>query len=481
MLPGVKTTEADGGLGINPPTTGGMMAIVGPAPAGPSATPSAFARVADIETTYSNGPTVEAAAYAIERYGRPIIFVRTGATNVGTYGAVTFTGTGTSVPTTAAGTFPDDDYEAYLIVKDPGTIGVAGITIQWSLDNGRTLSPKTALGTATFFIFPNSGGARVNFAAGTLVAGDTVAVRCGAPNWNATELDTALTALQASALNWEFFQIVGALDATAAATASARLTAMHNAAKHKWGHGHFRMPNAGESDAAYQAAFGTAFSSFSDTSLVIAAAAAKVLSSRSRRQYRRPPSFASAALASSVFDEIDLAMLDLGVLPGVQIRDANGNVDEHDEAINPGLDDLRALSLRTFDDTGVYITNPRVMAPAGSDFIFLQFRRVMNIARQVVRNYFKRRLSKIVRVDAKTGFILEQEAANMDAEVTAALRQEILTKPKASALSFVLSRNDAILTPPFPMSGDLRMVPLGYPKTITLRVSWNNPSIRTQV
>ena len=100
--PAVNITELDGALGILPTTAGRLFAVLGVSSSGPIDAPATFARVPDITAIYGDGPLVEAAAYYIEKYGRPVVLVRTGESNPGTYpaaAAVVFVGTGTSVIT----------------------------------------------------------------------------------------------------------------------------------------------------------------------------------------------------------------------------------------------------------------------------------------------------------------------------------------------------------------------------------------------
>src|SRR5262245_38877586 len=99
MLAQVDIRELDGQLGILPPSSGLMQVIIGPADDGPFYTPAAFARTKDIQSNYVGGPSVESAAYSIERLGRPIVFIRTEASNDGAYGLLDTSGfTGTTTP-----------------------------------------------------------------------------------------------------------------------------------------------------------------------------------------------------------------------------------------------------------------------------------------------------------------------------------------------------------------------------------------------
>lgn len=483
--PQVTITELDGALGVLPETAGRLLALMGVASSGPLDTPATFARVTDVRSTFGNGPLVEAATYYIEKYGKPVVLVRTGETVVGAFPATTvvvFVGTGTSVITVdAAGTTPHDDYEFYFKVIAGGTIGVAGITFQWSLDGGRTLSPVTALGVATDFAFPDSGPAgtepTIDFAAGTLVAGDVATFRGDAPNWNSTEIGTALDALFASVVNWENVHVVGAIDGTTFDVIDPKFTGAITSGKYRGWVGHTRMPNLGESEAAYLTAMAAIFDSKATVHGEVCSGAAKTISGVTSRQYRRPSSFAVASREGAVSEEINIADVNLGTLPGISIRDANGNPDEHDESNNPGLDDARFTVLRTWEGIqGVYVNRPRILSAAGSDFDLFTKRRVLNITHAALRIYFIRRLNKPILVDKKSGFILESEALEIESGALAAMRSVLLAKPKASGIQFSLSRIDNILSTKT-LTGTARVIPLAYPEFIDLEVGFLNPAL----
>src|SRR5882757_1817596 len=83
--PSVEQTELDGALGILPPSTGALYALVGVSSSGPVATPATFARTADVTMNFGSGPLVEAACTYIENFGKPVLLVRTTATTEGSY------------------------------------------------------------------------------------------------------------------------------------------------------------------------------------------------------------------------------------------------------------------------------------------------------------------------------------------------------------------------------------------------------------
>lgn len=478
--PSVNITELDGALGVLPPSAGALFAVLGASSKGPLDTPATYARTTNVVTDFGVGPLVEAAAHFIERYGRPVVLVRTGQTTVGAATAVVFTGTGTSVVTEDGSTEPLDDFEVKFEVLLGGVIGTGPITLRWSLDNGRTWSPPTSLGTANSFTVPGGVGIKVNFAAGDLDTGDVFTFRTTAPAPNAAELGTALDALRNSAVVWELAHIAAPIDATIFDTVDLKVAGMAAAGKYRAWIGNVRMPNLAESEATYLSSLSTAFAAKATVHGMLCAGACKLTSSVSGRKYRRPVSFPVAARQASVSEEIDIADINLGTLVGVSVRDELGNPDEHDESVNPGLDDARFTVLRTWEGlAGVYVNNPRLLSPQGSDFEFMQHRRVMNIAHAVLRRYFTRRLSKPVRVSKSTGFILESDALEIEAGATAALRAALLARPKASDVQFTLSRTDNLLSTKT-MTGEARVVPLAYPKVIELSLGFLNPALQVQ-
>lgn len=476
--PNVSITELDGAIGVLPPSAGKLFALAGPSTSGPVNTPATYARIPAIVSTFGGGPLVEAAAHYLEAYGRPVVLVRTAASTAGIAGAVNDDGVaGTSV-ITLTGT-PIDDHELAFRVVTGGTIGEAGITFQWSLDGGRTWSAVTSLGTSTTFAVPGS-GVTINFAAGTLLAADTASARLTAPAWTTAELAAAVDALAASAVSWEILQPIGPLDADAVDSLDLKFAAMQAAGKDRSWIGNARMPAAGESEAAYLAAMQTALGAKATTFGSICAGACKLTSSVTGRKYRRPVSYVYAAREASVSEEINVADINLGPLRGVSIRDANGNPDEHDESLNPGLDDARFTVLRTFEgEPGVYVNRPRLFSSPTSDFQLHPHRRVMNLAHAALRAYFRRRLNSIILVSRETGFILEQEALEIEAGAMATLRDTLLAKPKASGAMFALSRSDNLLSAKT-LTGDARVLPLAYPEFITLTVGFMNPALQVQ-
>lgn len=477
--PAVNQTELDGALGVLPPSSGQLLAVLGVCSSGAVDTPSTFGRVAPLIAAFGVGPAVEAAARHIEVTGDPVVIVRTGQTTAGDYGTIDDSGvTGTSAITETSATEPLDDYEVAVRIVVGGTRGTPGITYQTSLDGGRNWSPVTALGTGTAIAIAGS-GVSFDLGAGTLVAGDTWSVRTSAPAPTAAELGTALDALKVSAVSWELAHIAAPIDATIFDTVETKFAGMFTAKKYRAWVGNVRMPNVGESEATYLASVSAAFAAKSTKVGELCAGACKLISSAvSGRKYRRPVSFAVASLEAGVDQHINIADLNLGSIVGCSITDDDGNPDEHDESVNPGLDDARFTVLRTWEGRqGVYVNRPRIFSAAGSDFDIMPKRRVMNAARAVTRSYLEERLNKPILVNAGTGFILESEALEIEAGGRARLGAILGPAPKASGWTMVLARNDDILSTKT-LTVTTRIVPLAYVEFIEETIAFENPALR---
>jgi hypothetical protein len=475
-LPRLTITQVDNALGATAPATRNL-AIVACSESGTAATPQAFTRASSVLSTFGQGPLTEGAARAINRYGLTVVCVKAAQATAGTVGTLTKTITGTCVPTAAGGAAPLDAYEVVITVVTGGTVGVAGITWTYSLDGGRTTSAPQTQGTGTTLTVPSS-GVSFTLGAGTLVAGDTWACPTVAPAFDATSLGAALDALAATATAWDGVLVLGNLTGALSDVVDGKLASMATAGKYHWWCGHFRMANSGESDATYQTAFGSEFNAKSSIYGGVSFGDHWFTSDVSGRVYKRPAIYSVAPFGQSQSEEIDPAELDLGPLPGTQIRDANGNILFHDEAEQPGADDLRAITLRTWDGfPGTYVGNFRLLSPAGSDFQFLQHRRVMNIALTESRLFLLRRLSKATRVNKTTGRILESDRLRIQDGLNGKLRSRLTGKGKASDAYCIVSGDDDLLGGD-PLTVQVFVVPLAYPKAINASVGFVNPALQ---
>lgn len=489
-VPKATVTELDGQLGIVPVNAGNLACIVADAESGPLNTPAVFSRTEDVLSAFTGGPLVERACRHLKAPGSPgyVVCVRSDRTTDGAASSVTFTGTGTSVVTVDTDPVaPWDAFEVVVEVLLGGIIGTGPITLRYSLDGGRVWSKKVSLGTANTYTIPLS-GVVLNFAAGDLDTGDTIEFTTTAPKWNATDLAESLAAVQASSQPIEYVHVGGACSGTEKDTIIAAATASHTAGKHRWFTCETRTPAASEADSAYQTSLIADFLNHKAVDVEVVAGACRMLSSVPNRpawNLRVPAGVAVAPVYASVEPHIDIARTDLKALPGVQIKDSNGNPveDFHDEDATPGLDDAGFTTLRSHPgESGVFVNNPRIQSADGSDFIFVQYRRVMNILRTALQAYLRTRLSLDVRVQThgpKAGFILESDAREIELGANAALwrasKEGRYISGGPTDERFTLTRNDPILQTQT-LTYDARAVPLGYVKEISGALGFSNPA-----
>jgi hypothetical protein len=478
-VPKVKINEVDGALGIVPSNQTTLHAFMGCSSSGPLNTAVMFARSTDVVATFGEGPLVEAAATYITQTGNACIVLRVASVVAAAVSTVVQTGLGaaaTAGPATAA---VDDRQVIIKVVAGGVAIGTAGNTYQVSEDGGQTWGVVTALGTEDAI---TAGGVEFTFAAAPakLETGTTYAATITAPNWDATTLQPGLDALRLTSQPWEQLFVIGPLTTVAGAAAldAAFVGYAESPGKDCSWVAQARMPNAGESETAYATAVNTALGGHVSSYGAICAAACRVPSGVSGRYYRRSPIF-PVAVAQSCFPEVNTADVNRGPLVGVSIRDANGNVVEHDEAVTPTLDALRFLALRTHDGYGgVYINRPILFSQTGSDFELIAHRRVMNMGKRTLRVYFIRRLNRPVRIDKATGYILEADALEIEGGALALLRSTMLSRPSASDVQFTLSRTDNLLSTKT-LTGTCRIIPLAYPEFIEIQIGFYNPALVT--
>jgi hypothetical protein len=475
MLPNTSITKQDGNTGVVKPSTSNVLAIIAPSEKGPQNLAGSFARKADALAQFGLGLLVEGAQYFMNTAKKPVVLIRAEASTAAAYSALDVSGvTGTSV-VTASATTPLDDYQNVTFkVVHGGTIGIAGITYTYSLGPGH-LSPVTALGTASSAAFNapvtnTPSGVSLDFAAGTLVAGDVVTFSTTGARMTNSDLVDALEALRVSKLPWDSVLVLGCpASSTTIATLDSWLEGLEGRGVFKNGYLNTRLKNAGETESAFATAMATLVSSSSSIRIDVGTDGGDLPSGITGLVQPRPVALGVAARALSFSIGVDPAYVANGPIPGFTIADDNGNPKYHDENLFPGIDDLRLTTFRTIDgEDGVYITNANLLSPGGSDYVWDQHARTMNAAATIAYRMLTKELSRGVRKrapDPVTGkvYILEEDAASIEILVNAALSRELENDTVAVAL--VLSRtNDLASNGPQTLDADLELEDEAYIK-----------------
>jgi hypothetical protein len=478
MIPNARVTKNDGNTGVAAPSSQGICAIIAPCAAGVANQPASATKAGTVLTNFGLGILTEYAAHMLDVTGKPVVLVKATASTAAAYGTVAFAGTGTSVPTAGA-TAPVDDFDVLVEIVVGGTRGTDGITYTESLDGGKTVSAVKALGTATSIVIPNS-GVTILLAAGTLVAGDTITVKTTSPRLTTADVSAALEALRVSQLRWEYL-LVGGHEATATTVSILDLWLAAREAEGKF-RGFIvnaRPRGAAETEAEYAIAMATAFNAAASIRGHVCVDGGDVVSSVPGRgiTIKRGTALALAARLMKIAYGTDASFVEDGpVAGGFTLADAVGNPNNHDEAMYPGLDDLRLVTLRSIDNkTGTYITNPNVISPIGSDFVWAQHVRTMNRACELVYAKLTGQLSRGLRKNLKPGplgeiYVAEEDALLLDAMANADLNE---LRGQVTDLRFRLSRLDDVgSNGPKILSGDLEISSLVYVKGFAVNASF---------
>lgn len=382
-----------------------------------------------------------------------------------TTGVISLVGAGTVGWVTISSASPVDAYDIILEVLAGGALGTA--TFRYSVDGGNSYTP--AIATPGAGIYALSGLGIYVTLAGTFVAGDTYAFTSTAASYSTSDATSALTALLADSREWGFVHIVGAPSSAANAATLAGVvdTSMTSAeTQFRYVFAVVECPSDGITDATIIAAF----ESFASTRIMVCAGDVGHVSPVSGQILRRNCAWVVTSRIAKIRVGVDPAWVQLGRIPNVVSLYRN-------EAVTPGLDAARFTTMRTFIGfAGYYITNGNMMAPAGSDFGLVQYRRVMDRACQVVRAAEIPMLSMSVRIDPKTGYIDERDAQSFEARVGSQLKTALVATGDASAAAVVVDRQTNLLSSASqPVT--VQIVPLAYFKEIDNTIGFANPAL----
>lgn len=470
-LPDVTITVSDGALGLAE-TSGNLHAKLGLSSGGTANTVYSFGDIAVAKATLLAGPLLEDVAFHLATAGGPVLAVPVTPSNAGTIGSVTLTGTGVTPGASATGT-PRDKYDVVVKIIAGGAVATA--SFQVSFDGGVTFSPTTAT-AASITTYVASTGLTLTFAAGTYVANDLYKFSTVAPTYSSSDLNTAIDALLADARDVAFIHVVGttggADDAAkitsfvALCTAVATKMATAETAK-RW---EFAIMEAPEITEGAWAASAT-WNAFASTRISPALGRVTIQSQVSSRQTTRSLGTPYAARLASIPVQEHPGKAARGPLPGIVSM-------SRDERSTPGGDAARFTTARTFPRRhGYYLTNGRTAASAGSDFVKIMNRRVIDKACRSADSALFQFLNVDLRVNADDGTIFEADARNIEAAVDAALTADLVATGNASSVSSVVNRSSNVLsTETIPVT--IRIVPKGYASFITADVGLLNPALQ---
>lgn len=369
---------------------------------------------------------------------------------------VTRAGNSTSEPT-FTGT-PADAYEIRIEVRAAGTVGTPGIIVRYSLDGGRRWTPEIALdvsGSIALLDGEEATGLTVTFGAGSLDAGDLVAVRTTAPQPQAADIVTGLDLLKASNLEWGFVHPVGEWTPTDAGSVGSKIASWASGARRTFAVVNMRDRGTWESDAAWSVRVVEQWSTFVDSRISGFAGYTLVTCPITKRKDRRPVAWNAVARTLKRDPQVELGRVRDGVLESdVVIHDEAGRLVEHDGNANPTLAHARIGVLRTYDRRkGVYFWIARVFGASG-DIQRLTYRRILDVAGDALRDALLDSLednlprwgAKVKR-PFKPGDLREDEAWRLESRVENALRSVLVGGGMASDVRVTLDRTPVQVAP----------------------------------
>lgn len=400
MIPTVEIDIQDNGVNTTLQLPQQQVQVVlGCAVGGTPLVPFATTSATSLQAQFDGGPLVQAGGLVCAG-GGTVVAIGLPINALGTATAVVHAGTGGSVVTlTLDGTNGAwDDANVQVTVIAGGTIGTTGCKIQVSYDADRSRGPVVNLGTADTYALADL-GVTLNFAAGTLVAGDTYRFTTTAPAWSVAGVQDALNALAASPFaiaGWGSMHLVGVCSAGDAQTINTNvdnlramyiysrilLSARDAITPTAWG-------GSGESEATWLTALETAASGISAKRIVYGAGyyntpSAFTSAAAGLPRYRRSGTWAVAVRRTQVEAQRSSWRVRSGSLGNIVVDAQNDPGDGfiyHNEAVNPGLDAARYMSFRTWPKKpGIFVCKDNLMSPPGSQYTILPLGNVIDIA-----------------------------------------------------------------------------------------------------
>jgi hypothetical protein len=381
-------------------------------------------------------------------------------------GTVTRTGTGVATSLDGSVHSPVDTYDLWVQITTAGAVGTS--TFRYSLDGGNNWSGSIA----TVAKYPIPGTGVILAFSGTFVLDDLYKGVSAPAAYTTTELTAGFTALLANSSEWGFVHVVGVpANAAAAATLAGTVGSQLDSAAvaFRYGFGLIECPQT-QGDSTIK----SAFSAVTAVRVGVSVGDVDLISPLTGRRHRRNNAWAYAARLSAT---------KLSSHPGQVDSSDNGGPLKNVPAIysvsSPDdMDANRFVVMRSLiGQTGYFIARGRMLASPGSDFSYVQNRRVMDRACTVARSAMLLYLNKAVRMDKVTGYIDERDAIEIESVLRAKLSAALVSDDEVSSIAVSVSRTDNLLSTST-LNVEVSIVPKGYLETIKVTLGFKNPALQ---
>lgn len=468
----VNIQLVDPGLGILPEDITGISVKMGVSTAGPIGEFVTIGSETAPATNYGRGPLVNALTHHfIASEGKTTLGWRIAADIPGVIGFVNQPSSGSPPAITVTGT-SEDSTQGIIEVLTGGPLNTS--TFRWSLD-GETFSGPIATPIGGTFPIPDTLQV-ANFTPGDYVAGHLYTWETEAPSFSLAAFNASMTALLAlEDTEWEYVHLVGSAADAADSLALATAMGTHMDAAFAAKRYVFALVEMADDTASNLI---TEFADFANRRVAKAATPMELFSTVTSRIETRNFAWPTAARISQIPISEAASFVGRGNLPS--ITRINGSLEDR-----LALDAAHFIVPRTIiGRSGFYVGNPWLSAPEGSDFQYIEYMRVMNVACRTVRDVMLNYLNKGIKVSADTGFILESEATAIEARLSEALRTT-LQRPghisedgtTRSAITATVPRNENLIELQT-LTVNVRIVPLSYARDIIVPIGFENPALQ---
>ncbi|MDR3561905.1 MAG: DUF2586 domain-containing protein [Negativicutes bacterium] len=462
-LPDVTVNISDGGLGILPASSTGILAKVGVSSSGEVNQIIPITDHGQITNAFGTGPLADALADSFMVAGTCTVYaVRAASDIVGTNGAITSTKTGTGTLTVAGE--PLDQYDVVVQIIDGGRKNSA--TFQYSLDKGNTFSGKITVPATGDYLIART-GMTLTFAEGvtdpvdSFLAGDSHVFSTTAPSASVTSINAAIDVLLQTNLTYEGIHIVGPSQPSLWAALSARALEAESKFRYLYIVAEARGPLAAETVDAWATAIIDDADDFADTRVSIVAGRLEISDLLSGRTIERNGAGVYTGRIAQLKVMESAGKVIIGSLSGVVSNRPSGINDGHILA----LDEARFVTFRQYEGlNGIYITDGRMMAEDISDFRYIELRRVMDKA---CRNCRMAAL-RFVQAEASTEGIDALEAF-LQQPLNIMIGDKEITAGRIS-----IPKNQDILATSM-LKAKIRIQPVGIMRDIELDIGFENP------
>lgn len=436
-LPGATVTTVDNAIGLSTPNVSKFQAVIGPCTGGVINTATPFSDPASMQTALTSGAAVEAAAIVLNEAGGEVLVIPVNQSVVGVLGAVTAVGSGPTVTLTGS---PTDSAELQIQILGNGTLGTS--TFRYSLDGGNDWSGTIA--TAASYAIPGA-GITIGFAAGTYATTNSYSATVLGPLATSGDYATAFAVLASyKGIVPPVVHVVGLGGGSSDATKSSAMVAIAAAAESEAA----ALEQVGvyttwivEAPQVADAALITATASSAYAHTVIAAGFVDQKSVLTSRTNVRTAAWTMCSRVQSKPIGEDPKRVLTGPVPASVVAILR------DESVTPGLDAARFATLRTYDareNIGFFITNMPVMSSAGSDWVYIQHRQVVNEAARLTLARLQKLIGDSPEVN-DDGTIDQAYASDKEKTITRILIDALVNTKNASAVSCSILRTNNLL------------------------------------